>query len=423
MPAGRACNARPVEGKRVSTEQFRVLFLIENVPYALDTRVRREAHALQSAGGSVVVICPGPAGQDGKQTDGVRVYHYPKPSFGGGFVAHLAEYAVSLLCHTLLTLWVALRHGFDVIHVANPPDLLWLVAAPYRLFGKRFIFDHHDLVPELFAVRFGARLPQLTRVMLALERCSVRLADHVISTNETFRRMAIERGGKAPDAVTVVRNGPWLQRDFPVVTPDPRVRSLARVVVGYLGIMNDQDHLDHLLEAARIVRFEVGRRDVSFLLIGSGDAHPKLLRQRDAMQLTDAVHMPGTLPWKEVLACLSAVDICIQPDPPTAFNRHLTMNKLMEYMALGKPSIAFDMPETRFSGGDAVLYVEGDSPRALADAIVALADDAARRETLGHRARQRVESSLAWEHQAGNLLDVYRRVLPAKIPAAVPQKT
>jgi glycosyltransferase involved in cell wall biosynthesis len=354
--------------------------------------------------------------------DGVRVYHYPKPAFGGGFAAHIAEYVASLVCQSLLTAWVAIRHGFDVIHVANPPDLLWLVAAPYRLFGKRFIFDHHDLVPELFAVRFGARLPRLQSVMLALERCSVRLANHVISTNDTFRRMAIERGGKAPDAVTVVRNGPWLERDFRPVTPDPRVRAFGRVVVGYLGIMNDQDHLDHLLEAARIVRLEAGRRDIAFLLIGSGDAYPELLRLRDAMGLTDAVHMPGTLPWDDVLAGLSAVDICVQPDPPTAFNRHLTMNKLMEYMALGKATVAYDMPETRISGGDAVMYVPGETADNLARAILELADDPARRAALGQRARQRIESSLAWEHQADNLIEVYRRVLPAKLPPAVLQK-
>jgi glycosyltransferase involved in cell wall biosynthesis len=407
----------------VVSAQFRVLFLIENVPYSLDTRVRRQAHALRAAGGSVTVICPGPAGSGGRLRDGVRVYHYPKPSFGGGFAAHIAEYAASLICHSLLTAWVAIRHGFDVIHVANPPDLLWLVAAPYRLFGKRFIFDHHDLVPELFSVRFGARLPRLQSVMLALERCSVALADHVISTNETFRRLAIERGGKPSDAVSVVRNGPWLERDFRPVTPDTRVRALGRVVVGYLGIMNDQDHLDHLLEAARIVRLEAGRSDIAFLLIGSGDAYPKLQRLRDAMTLTEAVHMPGTLPWNEVLACLSAVDICVQPDPPTAFNRHLTMNKLMEYMALGKPSIAYDMPETRFSGGDAVMYVPGESADALARAILELADDPVRREELGQRARQRIESSLAWEHQADRLIEVYRRVLPAKLPAALLQKT
>src|SRR5918994_3472385 len=234
--------------------------------------------------------------------------------------------------------------------------------------------------------------------------------------------MAIERGGKAPDNVSVVRNGPWLERDYRPVTPDPRVRAFGHVIVGYLGIMNDQDHLDHLLEAARIVRFEAGRSDIAFLLIGSGDAYPKLLHRRDAMRLSDAVHMPGTLPWNDVLARLSAVDICVQPDPPTAFNRHLTMNKLMEYMALGKACIAYDMSETRFSGGDAVMYLPGDSAHALARAILELADDPARREELGRRARQRIESSLAWEHQAHNLIEVYRRVLPAKLPTAALQK-
>ena len=403
----------------MANEQFRVLFLVENVPYALDTRVRREAHTLRAAGASVTVICPGPAGDSSTAHDGIRVYHYPKPSFGGGFLAHLAEYAASLCWHTLLSAWVAVRHGFDVIHVANPPDLLWLVAAPYRLFGKRFIFDHHDLVPELFAVRFGSRLPRLSSLMIALERSSIRLANHVISTNETFRRIAIERGGKSPNAVSIVRNGPWLGRDFPRVTPDLQVRALGRIVVGYLGIMNDQDHLDHLLEAARIVRLEAGREDIAFVLIGSGDAYSKLLRLRDAMGLTDGVHMPGTLPWNEVLAALSAVDICVQPDPPTAFNRHLTMNKLMEYMALGKPSIAFDMPETRFSGGDAVMYVPGESPHNLAQAILALADDADMRDTLGRRARQRIESSLAWEHQAANLIEVDIMVFDSVFPERI----
>lgn len=209
---------------------------------------------------------------------------------------------------------------------------------------------------------------------------------------------------------------------FQKVTPDQRVRDYGRIVVGYLGIMNDQDHLGHLLEAARIVRMEAGRDDIGFLMIGSGDAYPKLMKLRDEMNLTNVVHMPGTLPWSEVLSRLSAVDICIQPDPPTAFNRHLTMNKLMEYMALGKPSIAFDMPETRFSGGDSVMYVAGDSPAALAQAIITLADDAERREILGQLARQRIETSLAWEHQAANLIDVYRRILPAKFAPIALQK-
>ena len=391
---------------------FRALFLIENVPYSLDTRVRREAHALRSIGGDVTVICPADGGKWARTVEDVRVYHYPKPSLGGGFLAHVAEYATSLFFHSILTLWVAIRHGFDVIHVANPPDLLWLVAAPWKLLGKRFIFDHHDLVPELFQVRFAQRLPWLHRSMLWLERSSLQLADHVISTNQTFRSIAIARGGRDPADVTIVRNGPWLSRDFPAVAPEEGVRRPGKVTVGYLGIMNPQDHLDNLLEAARIIRFELKRDDIGFVLIGSGDAYPSLLAQRDAAGLQDCVEMPGTVPWRTVLATLGAVDICVQPDPPTAFNRHLTMNKLMEYMALSRACIAYDMPETRFSGGDTVKYVQGTSADELARAIVALADDPAGRAELGRRARLRIENTLSWEHQAHTLLQVYAKLFP-----------
>jgi glycosyltransferase involved in cell wall biosynthesis len=184
--------------------------------------------------------------------------------------------------------------------------------------------------------------------------------------------------------------------------------------------MNPQDHLDNLLEAARIIRFEMKRDDIGFVLVGSGDAHPALLAQRDAAGLQETVEMPGTLPWRTVLATLSAADICVQPDPPTAFNRHLTMNKLMEYMALSKPCIAYDMPETRFSGADAVHYIQGTSADDLARAIVELADDPARRTELGRRARQRIEDTLAWEHQAHSLLRVYARLFP-DIRARLPQ--
>jgi glycosyltransferase involved in cell wall biosynthesis len=403
---------------------FRVLFLIENVPYSLDTRVRRQAHALKSVGGEVTVICPADSGSWARTVDGVRVYHYPKPSLGGGFLAHVAEYVTSLFFHFFLALWVAIRHGFDVIHVANPPDLLWLVAAPYRLLGKRYIFDHHDLVPELFEVRFRHHLPWLYNLVLWLERRSIRLANHVISTNNTFRNVAITRGGKNPDDVTVVRNGPWLARDFPNVPRDESVRELGKVIVGYLGIMNAQDHLDNLLNAARIIRYDMGRKDIGFVLVGSGDAHPSLVAQRDAMGLSGCVSMPGTLPWKDVLAKLGAADICVQPDPPTAFNRHLTMNKLMEYMALGKAAAAYDMPETRFSGGDTIHYIPGNTAHDLARAIVELADDPERRADLGRQARQRIETTLAWEHQAHSLLQVYARLMPDRfVPESEPERT
>jgi glycosyltransferase involved in cell wall biosynthesis len=261
-------------------------------------------------------------------------------------------------------------------------------------------------------VRYRDRAPGIMAAVLWLERMSIRLADHVICTNETFRQFAMTRGGKAAQDVSVVRNGPWLKRDFPPVRA-ARASPDGRCLVGYLGIMNPQDHIDHLIRAAYVIRYEMEREDIEFLLIGSGDAHKSLRTLRDSLGLTDVVHMPGTLAWGDVIEQLGRADICVQPDPPTPFNRHLTMNKLMEYMALGKPAIAYDMPETRFSGGDAVMYIEERTPTGLAMAIVKLADDPALCAELGRRARERIENTLSWEHQQQSLLEVYRKLLPA----------
>jgi len=401
----------------MTAQSFRVLFLIENVPFSLDTRVRRESHTLMSAGAQVTVICPSDGRGAVREMDGVRVYQYPKPALGASFMGHVGEYLVSLFFHFVLTAWVALRRGFDVVHVANPPDLLWLVAAPYRLLGKRFVFDHHDLVPELFQVRYRDKAPGVMHGVLWLERMSIRLANHVICTNDTFRAFAMTRGGKEGRDVTVVRNGPWLSRDFPVPVNRPATPG---VLVGYIGIMNPQDHIDHLIRAAHILRHEMGRTDIRFLLIGSGDAYDSLRALRDSLGLHDTVEMPGTIEWAEVISGLTRADICVQPDPPTAFNRHLTMNKLMEYMALGKATIAYDMPETRRSGGDAVFYVDSADfkPAGLAEAIARLADDPVRRAELGARARERIENVLCWEHQQSALLSVYRQLLPMRFATA-----
>lgn len=396
----------------------RVLFLIDNVPYSLDTRVRREAHVVQGIGGRAMVICPSDGGRWHSLIDGVDVYQYPKPRLGRGFAAHLFEYIVSLFFHIPLTAYIFARHGFDVIHGANPPDIFWIVAAPYKLCGKSYIFDHHDLVPELFQNRFGERFRALQTVVLWMEKCGMRLADHVISTNESFKSVALTRGGKTPSEVTVVRNGPWLERDFPSVQPDVRVRELGKVVVGYLGIMNPQDHLENLLEAARIIHFDLERDDIGFIMIGSGDSYRSLLDMRDNLGLHDVVRMPGTLPWNEVLASLSAVDICVQPDLPSSFNVHLTMNKLMEYMALGKPTIAYDMHETRVTGGDATIFLDGDTAMPLANAIVELADNPNERMRLGEKAKNRVHSMLAWEKQREALACIYKELMLSKVPAA-----
>lgn len=402
---------------------MRVLFLIEDVSFTTDSRVRRETSALAKIGADFVVICPANKGEGDYELDpnGIHVYRYQKPSLGEGFAAHIAEYASSLLHHTLLTAKVFRKHGFDVIHIANPPDILWMVALPYKvLFNKRVIFDQHDVVPELFQVRFAERFAMLKPFVLAMEKASYQLADHVIVTTESFRRLATSRGGRKKEDVTIVRNGPRLALDFPEVKPDPDTRAKAPVMVGYLGHMNPQDHLEKFIEMANIIRNEKGRKDIGFVMIGSGDSWPELQRQRDELGLTDAVKMPGRVPWKEVLSHLAATDICVQPDPPTAFNSLLAHNKLMEYMAMGKAAVAFDMEETRVSGADCVTYVPGEDARGLAEAVIALADDPVRREALGKAGRRRIEEVLCWEKQAHTLIDAYLRLFPDARPVAAP---
>lgn len=399
---------------------LRVLFLIEDVSFLTDSRVKRQTSALLKTGAAqIVVICPAFEGESphDRLDSGVEVYRYQKPSKGEGFVAHCLEYLTSLREHTRLTWKVWRQHGFDVIHVSNPPDILWMVALPYKvLAGVRFIYDQHDIVPELFEVRFGEQHRLARPLVLAMEKASYRLADHVIVTTESFRKLAMGRGGRRAEQVTIVRNGPHLGVDFPVTPPDPAVTALGRIVVGYVGHMNPQDHLELFLEMARILRAELGRLDIGFVMLGSGDSWEGLKAQRDALGLADAVAMPGRVPWSQILGSLAACHICVQPDPPTAFNRLLAHNKLMEYMALGKPSVAFDMEETRVSGGDAVVYVPGaQGARGLAEAVAALADDPARREALGTAARARIERDLCWERQSDTLLSVYRGLFEAAL--------
>lgn len=395
----------------------RALFLIEDVSFKTDSRVRRQTSALRKAGEvQLVVICPAFEGESDydQDADGIHIYRYKKPSMGEGFAAHIAEYATSFLAHTRLTAKVFRKHGFDVIHVANPPDILWAVALPYKLLaGTKFIFDQHDIIPELFQVRYADKFKLMEPFVFFMEKMSYQLADHVIVTTESFRQAAMGRGGRKSEDVTIVRNGPRLYADFPKVEPNPETRAMAPVMVGYVGHMNPQDHLEIFLEMAKIIRIDRGRTDIGFVMVGAGDSWPELVRQRDEWGLTDAVKMPGRVAWTDVLGNLAATDICVQPDPPTAFNKLLAHNKLMEYMAMGKAPVAFDMAETRVSGADTVTYVDPSLGAAgLADAVIALADDKARRERLGKAARKRIEEVLCWEKQAHTLMKVYNRLFP-----------
>jgi glycosyltransferase involved in cell wall biosynthesis len=312
------------------------------------------------------------------------------------------------------TLWLTLkarRSGrFAILQACNPPDIFWPIARLLRALDRtRFVFDHHDLCPELFESRFpdGPRLPY--RGLRALERITHRTADHVIATNDSYRDIAIRRSGKAPADVTVVRTGPdpqRLHRD----AEDPAQRRGRRFLAAYIGVMGPQDGVDIVLRAADVIVRELGRDDIAFTLIGSGDCFDELVALRDELDLRGHVEFTGRAPDELVGRILSTADVGLSPDPKNPLNDVSTMNKTMEYMAFELPVVAFDLHETRVSAGDAAVYATPNDVREYARTIVDLVDDEQRRALLGKIGRERVEQELAWNHQERAYLAVYQRL-------------
>ena len=389
----------------------KALVFIDDGSFLMDNRVQREVGTLTRAGLAVTVICPRYPGESRHDhRDGVHVYRYRKWAPSDGLVGHAFEYASSLLKGGGLTLYVFARHGFHVFHACNPPDILFLLARVYKLLGVAFLFDHHDLCPELYLSRFENPRPAVHKALRWLERQTFRAADVVVATNLSYRRIAMERGGVPAGRVFVVRNGPDLAK-FRTGPPDAELVRPGRVLVGYLGNMNPQDGVDVLLRAARHIKEVCGRSDVHFVFVGGGDAHPGLVRLCEEWRLADIARFTGRLPDREMLATLNACDLCVQPDPSSPLNDVSTMNKIMEYMALEKPVVAFDLEETRYSGGDAALYAEPNRVEDLAEKILHLADRPALRKELGERGRRRVEEFLSWEHSEPALLEAYAAAL------------
>jgi glycosyltransferase involved in cell wall biosynthesis len=387
----------------------RVLMLVENQPYPKDVRVKQEAAALANAGYQVSVICPAGAQQPYRDIlDGVRVYRYPAPPVAYSFLAYLWEYTYSLVATFLLSLLVCWRGGFDIIHAANPPDTAVFIAAIYKVFGKRFVFDHHDLAPEMYDLRFKGRGHGLIRLLLVwLEQLSCRTADHVITTNLSHKAMEMQRGRVPEGRITIVRNGPALDR-IKRAEVDLSLRAKGRVIIGYVGVMAVQDGLDYLLRALRHLVRDFERTDFFCVIIGDGDALPTLQAMVAELDLDQHVWFPGFVSEADLLRYLSTADICVDPDPSNPFNDQCTMIKMMEYMALAKPIVAFDLPEHRLTAQGAALYARPNDELDFARQILALMDDAERRHKLGLLGRQRVEAELAWSHQQDRLLEVYR---------------
>ena len=376
-----------------------------------DRRVWLECQALTSAGYRVAVVCPKGQGDPGYQVvDGVQLYKYRPYAPGGSKLSFIGEYVYSFLATAALTLRARLSGRFAVIQACNPPDIFWPIALFFRAVdGTKFVFDHHDLSPELYESRFpeGPKLPY--RGLRALERRTHRAADHVISTNDSYRQIAITRSGKTPDAVTVVRTGPdpdKLKRG----PEEPELRRGHKHLAAYIGVMGPQDGVDIVVRAADVVVRELGRDDIAFTLIGSGDCFDELVALRDELGLAGYVEFTGRAPDDLVTRILSTADVGLSPDPKNPLNDLSTMNKSMEYMAFELPVVAFDLRETRVSVADAGVYVTPNIVREYAEAIVGLMDDEAKRAELGKLGRERVEQELAWSHQRCAYLDVYERL-------------
>lgn len=390
----------------------RILIIVQNLPVPFDRRVWLECQALVSAGYQVTVICPKGDGDPAYQVlDAVELYKYRPYAPGGSKLSFVAEYGYSFLATLWLTFKARRSGRFAAMQACNPPDIFWPIALALRgLDRTRFVFDHHDLCPELYESRFpvGPRLPY--RLLRALERRTHRTANHVIATNDSYRDLAVGRSGKPEADVTVVRTGPDLGRLRP--GPEhPELRRSRRFLAAYIGVMGPQDGVDIVLRAAEIVVTKLGRQDIAFTLIGKGDCFDDLVALRDELGLAGHVEFTGRAPDDLVTRILSTADLGLSPDPKNPLNDVSTMNKTMEYMAFELPVVAFDLHETRVSAGDAAVYVEPNDVAEYAAAIADLMDDQPRRYRMGKLGRARVEQTLAWSHQERAYLDVYRRLL------------
>jgi glycosyltransferase involved in cell wall biosynthesis len=385
----------------------RVLILVENLPSPFDRRVWQEANALRDAGYTVSIICPTGKGYEAKyeEIDGIAILRYDLPMEAEGAAGYAIEYAAALFWTFVLSWRVFLTRGFDVIHACNPPDLFFLIGGFFRLFGRKFVFDHHDINPELYEAKFGRR-DFFWKLMVALERWSFRTADVSIATNESYKRIAIERGGMDPERVFVVRSGPSLER-LRILPPDETLKRGRKHLVGYVGVMGRQEGIDLLLEAVRSVVHDHGRRDVHFGLVGGGTSLEEMKALAARLEVADYVTFTGRVPDAELLAMLNTADVCVNPDIANDMNDKSTMNKIMEYMALGKPIVQFDLAEGRFSAREASLYARKNDPADMAAKLLELVDDPGRCARMGESGRRRVENELEWRYEVPKLLAAY----------------
>ena len=394
----------------------RILIVVQNLPVPFDRRVWLEATTLARAGYQVSVICPKAKGFDAsfEALEDVHIYRYGLPIDAEGPLGFLSEFAWCFARTAMKTVRVSvIGRGFDVLQACNPPETYWPLAYFWRLFGKRFVFDHHDLSPEMYRAKFPEGSGLVEAGLRFLEHRTFRAADLVITTNGSHKRIAVERGGVPPDDVYIVRSGPDVGR-FTVHPPDPAWRKGKPHLLVYLGEICKQDGVDHLVRAVKLLRDELGRDDFHCVLVGGGPYQPSIKAYAEEIGVADLCTFTGRVSDDQLCRILSSADIGVDPDPKNEWSDKSTMNKIMEYMCFGLPVVAYDLTETRLSAGPAADYAQANEEHDLARRIAKLLDDPERRAQMGSVGRERLRTKLAWEHSVPVLLAAYDQLRPGR---------
>ena len=393
----------------------KILIIVENLPVPFDTRVWQEATTLVENGYTVSVICPKGKGyeKEYEKLSGVHIYRHDLPAEGSGFIGYVKEYGAALYHELRLAKKIYKEIGFDVIHGCNPPDDIYMIAKRFRKYGVKYVFDHHDICPELFEAKFGKK-GLLYKSQTWLERQTYRNCTFAFVTNESYKKIAIERGGMDPDKVYVLRSGPKLER-LRLQPPKESLKGGRKYMVGYLGVIGKQEGIQYLLEAAKYIREELKRDDICYGIVGGGTSLEEMKALSVSMGIGDIVTFTGRAPDDVMLDYLNTADICVNPDEYNPMNDKSTMNKVLEYMALGKPIVQFDLTEGRYSAREASLYAKPNDAVDMAKKIVELLDDEEKRKEMSSFGRKRVVEELSWEHTSKALLEGYRAFFENRI--------
>lgn len=392
----------------------KILIIVENLPVPFDTRVWQEATTLTKNGYLVSVICPTGKGYDRKyeNIDGVHIYRHNLPTEGNGIFGYFREYWSALFNQIKLAKKIYKTHGFDVIHGCNPPDNIYIVAKKFKKYGVKYVFDHHDICPELSIAKFGLKSLKsklIYRSQLYFERQTYKKCDFAFVTNNSYKDIAIKRGKMCEDNVMVLRSGPDLTR-LRIQKPIKQIKRNKTFMIGYLGVIGQQEGIEYILESARYIRNSIGRNDIHWAVVGGGPHLEYLKNKAIDMRIDDIVEFTGRVSDQKLLDYLNTADVCVNSDTYNEMNDKSTMNKILEYMTLGKPIVQFDLTEGKFSAQEASLYAKNNDYVDMSKKILLLLNDEELRKKMGQYGRKRILNELSWEHTSENLLNGYDKI-------------